>query len=135
LQWKGNGFISEKGMVWHPLKLHPDLESLGLSLTLSDSAVEPSRLSKLFYIYLVTAFVAICFAIWVSRRISKNLTKELQLLSDFAGNVVSTGSDNHRASMGETKETKRLSTAINGMLDRLDDQHKKLHRISIQRLS
>jgi PAS domain S-box-containing protein len=128
LHWNGSGFIPEDGMIWHPLKLHPDLESLGLSLALSASSVAPSRLGSIFYIYLFIAFIGIGLAIWVSRRISRNLTKDLQLLSDFAGNVVSTGLGKYRANLGETREITRLAGAINGMLDRLDEQHQKLQK-------
>jgi PAS domain S-box-containing protein len=128
LHWNGSGFVPEDGMIWHPLKLHPDLDSLGLSLALSESSVAPSRLGSIFYIYLLIAFIGIGFAIWVSRRISRNLTKDLQLLSDFAGNVVSAGLGNYRANLGETREINRLAGAINGMLDRLNEQHQKLQK-------
>jgi PAS domain S-box-containing protein len=130
LHWKNDGFLPEKGMLWKPLALPADLQPLELSLALKEAAVARITLDKLSYLLLFSILAAITIAIWVSRRIAENLTRDLQRLSDFAGEVVLTGSSSQRANLGETRETTKLAEAINQMLDRLGHQHRRLQQES-----
>lgn len=130
LHWKDDGFVPEEGMVWHPLALPADLHPLGLSLALKEAAAAPFQLDSLSYLYLFTTLMAVAIAVWVSRRIAENLTRDLQRLSDFAGEVVLTGPGSQRANLGETRETTKLAEAINEMLDRLGHQHRSLQEES-----
>lgn len=130
LHWKEDGFLPEEGMIWKPLALPAVLQPLGLSLALKEAAVARITLDKLSYLLLFTTLTAIVIAVWVSRRIAENLTRDLQRLSDFAGEVVLTGSSSQRANLGETRETTKLAEAINKMLDRLGHQHRRLQQES-----
>lgn len=130
LHWKGDGFIPSKGTFWHPLALPADLNTLGLTLALQDTGLARGQLDMRLLIYLVSMLVTVAAAAFVSRRLARHLTHDLQRLSDFAANVVAAGTSQQRASPSGTREVALVAEAINGMLDRLEVQHRRLQQES-----
>lgn len=130
LHWADDGFRPGKGMFWHPLELPDHFDSLGLRLVLRDGGLAQHRLDVQFFLYLGATLLTIAIAASVSRRIAWHLTRDLQHLSDFAANVVVSGTSPQRASPGQTQEVALLAQAINDMLDRLGMQHRRLQEES-----
>jgi PAS domain S-box-containing protein len=130
LHWRGDGFSPSEGASWRPLELPTDLNTLGLTLALNDTGLPRIQLDTRFFIYLVATFLTIAAAAVVSRRLAQHLTGDLQRLSDFAANVVAAGASQQRASSSGTQEVALVAEAINGMLDRLEMQHRRLQQES-----
>ncbi len=130
LHWRGDGFKPSGGTFWRALALPDDLGALGLTLALNDTGLAHGQLDMRFFIYLAATLLIIAAAAVVNRRLARHLTGDLQRLSDFAANVVAAGASQQRASASGTQEVALVAEAINGMLDRLEVQHRKLQQES-----
>jgi len=130
LHWKGDGFAPPPERLWQVLKVPEDFKDLGLTMVLNDSTVVPPQGIQLFVLYFVASLLATGLAFWASRRLGLHLTQDLQRLSDFSSRVVGQGFGDERASQRGTREVMQLAEAINGMLDRLNEQHRLLQEES-----
>jgi len=130
LHWRGDGFVLDKAMVRQSLELPEVLRPLELSIVLRTSSVVLSDGGRLLLLYLGATLLALGLAYGVSRRIAVHLTQDLQRLSDFAGKFDGKGVGEQRASLQGTREIAQVADAINGMLDRLNEQHRMLQEES-----
>jgi PAS domain S-box-containing protein len=125
LHWKGDsGVVSHD--VMRRLDVPYELAHLELSIELEDFSFAESNGGRLLLLYLGASLLAIGLAYWASRRIAEHLTRDLQKLSEFAGQVVTSGFSDRRASLRGTREIAQVADAINDMLARLNEQHRML---------
>ena len=125
LHWKGDGGVVSHELI-RRLDVPEELAHLELSIALEDLSIVPSHGVRLLLLYLGASLLAIGLAFWASRRIAEHLTRDLQSLSEFAGEVVASGFSDRRASLRGAREIAQVADAINDMLGRLNEQHRML---------
>ncbi len=126
LIWGNTPNPSNQEALVLPVNDIPRLQHLNLRIV-QEAMPDPSH--SRFTSYLLIAMFALALAavvLFVGLRIAPSLTRDLRELEDFSRRVVEDGFGAQRANIKGSVEVIGLAGSINHMLDRLNEQHRKL---------
>ncbi len=116
----GNRFVA-------PLELPATLQPLGFALSMPEAAVASVRPDLRVALLFALGTLALCgVAVFFGRYVADHVTRELRELVRFAGEVAVPDSGDQRIGLAGTREVAELGTAMNAMLDRLQESHESL---------